>query len=133
LRAEIALGNDLSPRHKNRRSYTVSVEQEEGRTMGFQSADLVELGRALLRFDGVSGVWLLRPSDQDAVMWVEVNGFDQAAHQNRIAVRSRIETFIAEAAGDMKLSGFVFDYFVLVADDELGESQIPSGAIRIAA
>jgi hypothetical protein len=112
---------------------TVAPLGREGRTMGFQSADAADLGRALLHMDGVSGVWLLSPTDRDLLMWVTVRGFDESAALRRQAVYDRVESFLDRHMEDIRASDFVFDYFVLVDDDELGEAQIPAAAEPVAA
>jgi len=111
----------------------VPTERVEESGMGFQSADVAALGREVLSMKGVSGVWSFSPTDQDALLWVTVRGFDDRAALDRQAVYDAVERFIDRHLPDFKSSGFVFDYFVLVDDEELGEAQIPAAAVPIAA
>lgn len=64
-------------------------------------------------------------------MWVAVERLDEDGHNRRLAVRKKVETFIAEHLVDMKLSGFMFDYHVTVDEPAFGALQIPRAAIRI--
>ncbi len=103
--------------------------------MGFQVGDLRDFCRKLLKFQGVTGVWLLSgPSDQDGLLYITVAGFGgEAFHANRMAVYRAAEDFLAEHREEMTESAFIFDYFVLADDPELGAPGIPAGAKRIAA
>lgn len=101
--------------------------------MGFQSADVFSLGRELLVMEGVSGVWVLAPSDHEATAWITVKGFDDRGALDRQSVYRTVERFLDERAEDLGATRFAFDYFVLVDDDDLGEPQIPDVAQRVAA
>lgn len=102
--------------------------------MGFQAADIKPLAKELAGTDGVTGVWLLNSFDsRTCIMWVAVAGFDEPAHYLRSQIYDDVETFIKNNSEDMKVSGLVFDYHVLVDAPGLGEPQIPSGAVPIAA
>lgn len=102
--------------------------------MGFQAADIKPLAKQLAGTDGVTGVWLLNSFDsRTCIMWVAVAGFDESAHNLRSEIYESVENFIRDHSEDMKVSGLVFDYHVLVDAPGLGEPQIPSGAVPIAA
>jgi hypothetical protein len=101
--------------------------------MGFQSSDLRTFTPHLYELPGVTDVWALAASEHDATVWIVVHGFDQEAHANRIRVRQEVERFLSKHREDMKESGFVYDYHVLVGDEEVGDPQIPVGARRVAA
>ena len=66
-------------------------------------------------------------------MWVAVRGLDDAGYEARLAVREAVEGFLHRHDFDMKLSRFVFDYHVVIEQPELGELQIPPGALRVEA
>lgn len=100
--------------------------------MGFQTADVVDFARGLLRFSGVTTVWVDSTSDQDAALFVTVSGLDRFALRDRDRVFAAIEDFVAETRPDMDVSQFVFNYSVFVDDEEIGDPSIPRGARQIA-
>jgi hypothetical protein len=100
--------------------------------VGFQTADLIEFGRSLHAFSGVTQVWFLAPyADRSAAMWVLVKGFDADAFQSRLAVSEAIERFIQDHG--VTDSEYAFTYYVVIDEDGLGSPQIPAGAEPIAA
>lgn len=105
----------------------------ETETMRFQPADAWSLGREILAMPGVTGVWILQPSDLDLMMWVTVRGFDERAFYDRQAVYMAIHRFIDEHLEALRASEFAFDHSVLVDDPELGDPLIPDEAEPVAA
>ncbi len=102
--------------------------------MGFQPADVLPLAHAVLKMPGVSGVWMaVAPDDRGCAMWVAVEGLDDDGYRARMAVRDAVESFLQEHGFDMKFSRFVFDYHVVIEQPELGELQIPPGALKVEA
>lgn len=100
--------------------------------MGLHSADIASFAKTLLPLDSVTGVWTFTPSEREITIWVTVRGFDDEAALRRETVYQTVETFIDENRDQMG-SDFVFDYYVLVDDIELGAPQIPEIAQQVAA
>jgi hypothetical protein len=105
---------------------------KKGMKVGFQASDFHDLASGLGTFPGVTGVWILAPTERQAMMWVAIQGFDAEAHQRRLDVRQHVERFVQEHLLEIRQTGFLFDYHVLVDHPDVGDLHIPAGAERAA-
>jgi hypothetical protein len=100
--------------------------------MGFQLADVGSFAREIAERPGVTGGWILpAPEDRGCMVWVAVKGLDDQGYKWRMEVRNAVESYIDNHRVDMRLSGFLFDYRLIVDEEALGPPQIPAGAIDV--
>src|SRR2546428_9740917 len=95
------------------------------------SLRLIELCRELRRLAGVTGTWMLSPSDQEADLYVTVNGFDEVGFLDQMRVYRAVEEYKQDVRSDMDARNFVFNYSVQTDDDTIGDPLIPAGAKQL--
>lgn len=102
-----------------------------GAGMELRWPDLSFLAHHVYGYEGVRNVYVLFPHENEATMWVTVEGEDETSEKLRHRVYEEVETFIRSYAKEMEYAHFNFDYYVLSEDDDVVGTLQAAGAERV--